>query len=325
MESPQVPQATCSHLLLLCAIISVSLTLPLSSPAQEKLQETPEEISRQVNPGGVNLPEPRFGFLYRQNPSIGVFEPVQWTEPPPLLNVGTLQNFFYTDNAFLTDHNRQPSLGWDGSLYASVVPWSTYRWIPSINYQHDFFRFGRESLRDFDSDILGLNSNLYLSDDRAWSWNANYSLWRYYSSRLDQGEFFKFGELDNRLNWRGAWSRDAPLSWLVSYGVTWRLSSPSEFDRLATDLSGSLFYYPLPQLEIGAFVIPDLRYYSRDTAQVRNRKDFNLLTGISATWYFNPYFSLGCGFNWAGNYSNTDTFSYESLTPTLSLGGHISF
>jgi hypothetical protein len=121
-------------------------------------------------------------FQYQQNQDIGPLEWVEKYTPPPTFTVSTFQGVYYTDNAYLTRHDQKGSAVWNGVFSGTVVPWSTYRWTPSVSAEHYMFRHASASANDYDADIITAASDLALNEARSVWWRASYSLWRFYSA-----------------------------------------------------------------------------------------------------------------------------------------------
>jgi len=289
-------------------------------------QEAPQQTLESLRPGKVAPGRPdQFTWPVSQNEDIGNIELVRKETPPPTLSVATAQSFFYTDNVLLTEANRIRSIGWNGWFNATLIPYSTFRWTPSIGLEQHLFRYNDSSSSDFDAQILTFASTLKLNEERTWSWTISYSLWRLYSVHGEDEEFYKQGELVNSLSWYRSLTEDGNLGLKLSTALAWRHVSPAQFDRVSAELGAGLVFYPLSTLEISPFVNVAARYYPTDTDAIHNRRDFTLQSGANVTWRPYKNFSIGCAFAWVGNYSNVDTLDYAVLLPFVGVGAQVSF
>jgi hypothetical protein len=304
-------------------LICFSVIVPLSVfAAQEAPQQTIESLKTRKATPGIAAAQT---WQLTQNEDIGQIELVRRETPPPTLTLATAQSFFYTDNVSLTERGRIESIGWDGWFGAVLVPWSTARWRPSISGEQHLFRYKNASQSDFDAQILTLASALSLNDERTWSWNFSYSLWRLYSGHADHHEFYKQGELVNSIGWYRPLSADPNLGLRLSTTLAWRHVTPSIYDRLSAESQAGLEYYPIPSLQIFPFVNVAGRYYPTDTSTIRNRRDFNLQSGLSITWRPHKNIGISGAVSWVGNYSSSNTLDYDVLLPILGVGASVSF
>src|SRR3954469_4497346 len=115
-------------------LICLSAIVPLSLfAAQEAPQQTIESLKTRNGTPGTGSEQT---WRLTQNEDIGQIELVRREIPPPTLTLATAQSFFYTDNVLLTAGDRIKSIGWDGSFSAILIPYSTFRWRPSISAEH---------------------------------------------------------------------------------------------------------------------------------------------------------------------------------------------
>jgi hypothetical protein len=195
-----------------------------------------------------------------------------------------VQSVYYNDNVLFRRDHPVGSLVWEGRFGAALVPYSTARWTPSLSAEHLLARHDRLSSADYNGQALSLGSSLHLDEGRNWTWNAGYLLRRYYAQRPDNREIYKYGAIANELVWVKAFSREAPLSTVVSYQSAWRHASPGHLDRLDNGAYIGLAYAPVRQVTFQPFVIPTLRTYTNPLPLDFSRNDFNLRTGLAMTW-----------------------------------------
>jgi hypothetical protein len=84
-------------------------------------------------------------------------------------------------------------------------------------------------------------------------------------------------------------------------------------------------YYPCSWLSLRAFARPALYLYTRDTATVHNRYDFNFQTGATLTWEPASFFQVGGGLVWTFNDSNIAAADYREALPGVSLYCRVAF
>lgn len=289
-------------------------------------QEAPQQTLESLRSGKAALgAASQFTWPLSQNEDIGNIELLRKEAPPPTLTVATVQSLFYTDNVLLTEANRIKSVGWNGWFKTTLIPYSTFRWTPSIGLDQHLFRYKDSSSSDFNAQILTLASTLKLNEERTWSWTISYSLWRLYSVHGEDADFYKQGELVNSLSWYHALTADGNFALTLSTALAWRHVTPGRFDRVSGELGAGLVFYPFKTVEFSPFVNVAARYYPTDTDTIHNRRDFTLENGANLNWRPHKNVSLGCTFTWVGNYSNADTLDYSVLLPFVGVGAHLSF
>jgi len=308
----------CRHRLL-CITVLLPLTL---IGAQEAPQQTIESLrTRPLTAGQQD--EQKWQLTH--NEDIGQIELVRKEPPPPTVTLATAQSFFYTDNILLTESDRIKSVGWNGWFNAVVIPYSTFRWTPSISVEQHLFRYNNSPASDFDAQILALGSALSLNEERSWSWNVSYSLWRLYSAHAGHSEFYKQGELANSLSWYRSLSDDESLRLRISTALAWRHVTPSNFDRLSAELGAGIEFYPIRSIQIFPFVNVAGRFYPTDTDGVRERRDFTVQSGAAVSWRPHKNLNLSASFTWVGNYSSAERLNYDVVLPILGIAANISF
>src|SRR5207237_3623264 len=76
-----------------------------------------------------------------------------------------------------------------------------------------------------------------------------------------------------------------------SAGVNWRVGDPSAFDRIDPYLNFALTYSPFENIFLGAFLRPEVRFYTNDPIKSL-RTDFDLLVGANVSLLPLIYFAL---------------------------------
>jgi hypothetical protein len=301
----------------LCTLLTASATL-----GQQSREQTLENL-RKGKPENSILD--KSGRVFASNEDIGTLEVVKKSLPPPTVALATSQSFFYTDNALLTETEQINSIGWHGSFNVVFVPYSTYRWIPSVSFEQHLFRYQNSSPTDFDAQILSLASVLHLNEKRTWSWSATYALWRLCSTHGDEKEFYKQGELANWISWYRPLTSDQTVALRSGMAVKWRHVTPSFLDRISTSVGASLSYAPINSIEIAPFVEVGLRFYPTDTAVIHDRRDFVIEPGVSLTWWPHKNISVGGSLTFIESFSNNDRLDYEVLFPSAGVSASIHF
>jgi hypothetical protein len=203
------------------------------------------------------------------------------------------------------------------------VPYATRDFTPRLTFEQDFFRYTRFSRLDFDSQTLQLDLKYDLNRNDTWFVNASYGLNRLYSPRGSTGEFYRYGLANLSL------SHYLPIGHLPVYllctaGAYSRHGESSAFDRAAPYLAVAALYRPLEQIQITAFLRPELQFYTNDPIK-SSRTDFNLNLGTAVAWIPNQYVSVGAAITFVGNYSNSGPQSYDVFTPSIAVGAQVSF
>lgn len=206
-----------------------------------------------------------------------------------------------------------------------LVPYSTRRWTPSLAVEYFLYRYHEEPAHDFDGQVLSFGSQLDLSSDRSWVWDASYSLWRFVNVHGPSDAFYKEGLLENYFTWTRPLSSQPAVYFQASYGLSFRHASPSDFDRLENALVFSLYYLPWNDWELSAFVRPASRLYLTEDGRYRDRRDFHLESGLSIVWERWHNFSARSDISWAWNYSNTPDQDYRAVEPQVSVSAELAF
>jgi hypothetical protein len=299
-----------------------TLLLASTAIAQESREQTLESLRKT---GAHTLTLDQVGRVLTQSEDIGTLELVKKTAPPSTLRLATAQSIFYTDNVLLTELDRIDSVGWYGWFNAVFVPYSTYRWTPSVSFEQHLIRYENSSSSDFDGQILSFASVLHLNESKTWSWSASYALWRLYSVHGAEKEFHKQGELANSIWWYLPLTPNQTLALRTTARAAWRHVSPSFLDRFSATVGTALSYVPIDSIEFAPFINFDLRFYPTDTAVIHDRRDFRIESGASLTWWPHKNISLGASFIFTENYSNNDRLDYEELLPSAGMAATIRF
>ena len=244
--------------------------------------------------------------------------------PPDTLTLATVQSYVHSDNVYENKVNKKGSDGWVGIFGVAYIPYSTLRWTPRVLFQQSFVRFGSEGAGDYDSQVLGFVSSLDLSADQAWSWHAGFTLSRYYGEIGNGHEFYKYYSIDNSISWHRALDARQRIQFFGACWLSWRHADPDYLSRVETALNFGLAIYPATQFAVSIYVRPALFIYPIDSSVDHDRRDFNMNAGLAVSWTPLRQFSIGAGFHWTGDYSNSDLRGYEEFLPgaalTLSFG-----
>jgi hypothetical protein len=259
------------------------------------------------------------------NTDVGDLELVRLHRPPDTLSLATAQSFIYTDNAYETKEQRRDSEGWVGLFGVSYVPYSTVRWTPRIVFQQSLVRFGRESAADYDSQSLAFLSSIELEAAPAFSWHCGLTLSRFYGRAGGGGEFYRYLAIDNSLLWHHALDARRQWHFFGAYSLGWRNTAPIYLGRIENALNLALVYQPDARFSVAAHLRPAVFSYPHDSPLDKNRRDFNLNTGVAASWTPFPQVALTAGFSWTGDYSSSNVRGYEESLPGVSLTARFGF
>lgn len=310
--------------LALLATLGFALNPVVSRPALAQDDQAAQINTQQdlVNRQGTEALQQRAPYRIT-DPELGEIDLVSRTPPPKMFTFSTLQSFNYTTNAFLTQSGEQDAFFWNGRFDASFVPYAVRDFTPRLTFEQNFFRYTRFSRLDFDSQTLQLDLKYDLNRNDTWFINGSYGVSRLYSPRGSAGEFYRYGLANLNLNHYlpiGHW----PLYALCTVGAYSRHGESSAFDRIAPYLSSAILYRPIEQLQVSAFIRPEYQFYTNDPND-SSRADFNLSLGSSLAWSPNDYVSIGASLTFVGNYSNAGGQSYNVFSPSIAVGGRISF
>ncbi len=256
-------------------------------------------------------------------PEIGEIGLVRRYPVPKTITGYTSQNFSFTDNAFQTSGSHRDDYYWNGRFGATLVPYSTRDFTPSLTLEHNVFRYTSLEELDFDSQTLRAAVKYDFTREDDWFSYTSYSVNRLYTSTGNINEFYRFGEFEQSFTHFRQLS-GMPLFLGGTGGVTYRHGSPSALNRVTTFANASLIYIPIENLTLSFFVRPDVQFYLNDPLD-SDRTDINLNMGLSAAYRYNEYVSLGANFSYTGNFSDTDVRDYDVLSPGISLSLNIAF
>ena len=86
----------------------------------------------------------------------------------------------------------------------------------------------------------------------------------------------------------------------------------------------ALTYSPFENIFLGAFLRPEVRFYTNDPIK-SSRTDFDLLVGANVSWTPVKYLALGATVSFTDNFSNSGPAEYGVVTPALVLSARITF
>lgn len=257
------------------------------------------------------------------DPNLGDVDLVSRTPRPKMFTLSTNQSFSYTTNAFLVQSGVDDAFFWNGRLDASFVPYATRDFTPRLTFEQNFFRYTRFSRLDFDSQTLQLDLKFDLNRNDTWWINGSYGVSRLYAPRGSAGEFYRYGLANVSVNHYLPIPR-TPVFLLASAGLYDRHGEPSSFDRVAPYLTVAALYHPIEQVQVSAYIRPEYQFYTNDPLD-SSRGDFNLSLGSGIAWTPNDHLSIGASLAFVGNYSNAGGRSYNVFSPSIAVGGQISF
>jgi hypothetical protein len=289
---------------------------------------------------GLNTAQPSPATVSSSDPELGEIEPVQRYPKPEMFSFTTIQEYFYTNNVYLTHQDPQGAQAYLGSYTGSFVPYSLRDWTPRLNLQYNMVRYFGFSAADFDNENAGVSSQYVFGGDRSWTWTSSLNASRYTSaSRQTEHEFYEEIVYDNQVAHTQKLLQDAPLFFVATYDLAYHQANPADYDRLDNTLSFNLVWYPLPEVSVGPFVRPSYRVFPTNTDPTyyrpiggfrseppqHDRADFNIAAGIDVTWTPIKYFSVSADYDASSDYSNNSALSYDESSPGLSLTGSYKF
>ena len=297
--------------------------------------ETQQQLANRNQPGFEQPLQLRV-----TDPELGEIDIVNRKPRPKMFTFSTIQSFNYTSNAFLVANGEQDAFFWNGVFDASFVPYATRNFTPRLIFEQNFFRYSRFSRLDFDSQSLDLDLRYDLNPQGSWFVDGFAAIARLYSPRGSAGEFYKFGLASASV------TNVRPLGQTSIYlestgGIDWRVGSPSTYDRIDPFLNFVLTYTPIENIFVGAFLRPELRFYTNDPIK-SSRTDFDLVLGANVTWTPVRNLALGASVSFTDNFSNSTSPSttskkidkskllaspteYDVVVPTLLVTARIAF
>jgi hypothetical protein len=242
---------------------------------------------------------------------------------PKMFSLSTNQSFNFTSNAFLVPNGEQSSFFWNGRIDATLVPYSTRDFAPSLTFEQDFFRYTKFSLLDFDSQTLVFDMKYDLNRQDSWFVNLGYLVSRLYSPHDGIGEFYKYGLLNASItNFRQLGRY--PVYFSFSLGSNWRHGDPSAFDRITGYLNAAVLYIPIEHVQVTGFIRPEGQFYTNDPVEA-SRKDFNLNVGSAVSWTPIENVSFGVTATYVGNFSTLGARQYNVFAPSIAVAARIAF
>ena len=280
--------------------------------------ETQQQLANRNQPGFEQPLQLRV-----TDPELGEIDIVNRKPRPKMFTFSTNQSFNYTSNAFLLPNREQDAFFWNGLFDVSFVPYATRNFTPRLTFEQSFFRYNRFSRLDFDSQTLDLDLRYDLNPAGSWFVDGLAALGRLYAPRGSPGEFYKFGLLSASV------TNIRPLGQTSIYlastaGIDWRVGNPSAFDRIDPFLDFTLTYSPIENVFFGAFLRPELRFYTNDPLK-SSRTDFDLLLGANVSWTPVRYLALGATVSFTDNFSNSGPAEYLVVVPALLVTARIAF
>jgi len=306
----------------------------ISSSGQNAASQNPQSTLQQVNgpvTPATNLPAS--AALNNENPDLAGLQVVNKYPAPNTFTASTSQSCFWTDNAFLTPTSTVGSFGYNGRLQATYVPYATRNWTPSLSFEQQFVRYDNTSILDFDAETVRLASRYDFVPDKSWSWTVADSVQRLYTDRASLGEFYKENLFENEIDYIHTIFNQTNLFFLGSYNLGWHLTDPDQYCQVDNSLIFSTVYLPVPQVSLQAYFRPAIYAYT-DNQELnlttgatfgRDRTDYDVSLGLSATYTPIKQVSLTANFNWTGNYSNVGDREYRTISPAVTLSGSIGF
>jgi hypothetical protein len=311
----------CSARFRQAACICVGL---FASAVMARAQDQAAQIETQQDIANRNQPDFQQPLqLQVTDRELGEIDIVSRKPRPKMFTFSTIQSFNYTSNAFLVRNGEQDAFFWNGVFDVSFVPYATSNFTPRLTYEQNFFRYNRFSRLDFDSNSLDLDLRYDLNRSGSWFIDGSVDIGRLYSPRSSADAFYKFGYLD------GSITNVRPLGQTSIYlastaGINWRVGNPSAFDRIDPYLNLALTYSPIENVFVGAFLRPEVRFYTNDPIK-SSRTDFDLLVGANVSWTPVKYLALGATVSFTDNFSNSGPAEYDVVTPGLVLSARIAF
>ena len=242
---------------------------------------------------------------------------------PKMFTLSTSQSLNFTNNAFLVRDDQNGAFFWNGRVDASFVPYATRDFTPRLTLEQNWFRYDHFSELDFDSQTALLDLKYDLTPDDRWFIDGSYSYSRLYSQHPSIGQFYKFGLLNFNLTHIMSFQQ-LPISVALTAGGYWRQGEPSTFDRLSPYVSAVGIYSLSRDVQLSAFVRPELQFYTNDPDK-SSRKDFNLTLGSTVSWTPLQYVSVAATASYIGNFSTLGRRGYNVFTPSVVVAASIAF
>jgi hypothetical protein len=203
------------------------------------------------------------------------------------------------------------------------VPYAVRDFTPRLTFEQNFFRYSRFSRLDFDSQTLQLDLKYDLNRNDTWFIDGSYGGTRLYTPRGSDGEFYRYGLANLSLN-HVLPIGHSPVYLLCTAGAYSRSGDSSAFDRIAPYTSVTALYHPIDQIQVSAYLRPELQFYTNDPLK-SSRTDVNISLGGAVAWTPNQYVSIGASLAFLGNYSNAGGQSYNVFSPNIGVAAQISF
>jgi hypothetical protein len=306
--------------ILALSVVSFGFALSPSLQAQESAQiATQGDLA---NRGGTLAPEGTAPFRI-SDPALGEIDLVARTPRPKMFTVSTSQTFNFTTNAFLSQSGELDAFFWNGRFDVSFVPYAVRDFTPRLTFEQNFFRYSRFSRLDFDSQTLQLDLKYDLNRNDTWFIDGSYGGTRLYTPRGSDGEFYRYGLANLSLN-HVLPIGHSPVYLLCTAGAYSRSGDSSAFDRIAPYTSVTALYHPIDQIQVSAYLRPELQFYTNDPLK-SSRTDVNISLGGAVAWTPNQYVSIGASLAFLGNYSNAGGQSYNVFSPNIGVAAQISF
>ena len=286
-------------------------------------QDVRVETQQQARLRNQNTQEEQAPPQEVSDPELGDINIVSRAPRPKMFTFFTGQTLNYTTNAFLVENGEQNDLFWNGRVGASFVPYATRNFTPTLTFDQNWFRYHDFGVLDFDSQTLQLDLKYDLNHDDTWYVNGSYAVARLYAPRGSTGEFYRYGFLNGSIT-HLIQLQSVPISFSLTGGAYWRHGDPSFSDRVSGYFNVAAIYNICEKLQLGGFVHPEIQHYTHDTSG-SSREDFNLTVGSALNWIPRDYLSVGITASYTGNFSNVTDRSYNVVTPSLFVGGQISF
>ena len=297
--------------------------LLLSSIASLHAQQEAAQIATQqdlMNREGTQSLPPSSQYRITDS-ELGEIDLVARTPKPKMFTFSTAQSFNYTSNAFLVNNGEQDAFFWNGRFDASIVPYSVRDITPRLTFEQNFFRYTRFSRLDFDSQTLQADVKFDLNRSDTWFITTSYGINRLYAPHGSAGEFYRYGLANLSLT---HYMPLGPVYLVAMAGAYSRHGEASAFDRIAPYGSAVALYSPIENVQLSAFVRPEVQFYTNDPIKT-SRTDFNVSVGTTAAWTPIQYVSLSATLAFVGNYSNSGVQGYNVFSPSIAVGAQISF
>ena len=299
------------------------LGILLAGSAPLLAQDVRVETQQQARLRNQNTQEEQAAPEEVSDPELGDINIVSRAPRPKMFTFFTSQTLNYTTNAFLVEDGEQNDLFWNGRVGASFVPYATRNFTPTLTFDQNWFRYHDFGVLDFDSQTLQLDLKYDLNHDDTWYVNGSYAVARLYAPRGSTGEFYRYGFLNGSVT-HLIQLRSTPISFSLTGGAYWRHGDPSLSDRVSGYFNVVAIYNICEKVQLGGFIHPEIQHYTHDLSG-SSREDFNLTVGSALNWIPRDYLSVGITASYTGNFSNVTDRSYNVVTPSLFVGGQISF